>query len=165
MDYIYAPWRSAYFTSKPDGCVFCNIVKNSDKDEENLVLFRDSLCFGVLNLYPYSPGHFMIIPYEHKSAIEELDAKIWTQMSLHVQSGVRLLKEVFKADGVNIGMNLGRDSGGGIKEHVHYHLVPRRRGDANFITSIANTRVNGIDFKKIYDSFKKHVPSYFEVEA
>ena len=162
MQHIYAPWRSEYFTQKVDGCVFCNIVKETKKDEELGVLFRDTHCFGVMNRYPYTPGHFMIIPNKHTDAIETLDEETWLQMSLHVKSGVKMLKDGFGAHGVNIGMNLGVEGGAGIAEHVHYHLVPRWR-DTNFITSIGGARVYGIEFEKIYKDMKKLVDEYINL--
>lgn len=161
MQHINAPWRSAYFEDRKSNCVFCDMA-NSDNDEDNMILFRDSKCFGVMNLYPYSPGHFMIIPYLHTDAVEDLDEQSWLQISLHVKSGIKLLKEHFGATGVNIGMNLGSASGAGIAKHIHYHLVPRRNGDTNFITTIGDCRVNGIDFKKIYLNIKNAVPKYFD---
>ncbi len=164
MDYLYAPWRYSYFTKQTCDCVFCHMSK-ANKDEENMILFRDSKCFGVMNLYPYSPGHFMIIPYIHEDSIESLDEKTWLQMSLHVKSGVKLLKEHFGANGVNIGMNLGHCAGAGIAEHVHFHLVPRHKKDTNFITTIGDTRINGIDFKEIYDRLKSAVPKYFKLSS
>lgn len=162
MQYLYAPWRSEYFTQKIDGCVFCHIVKNEDKDEELGVIFRDEFCFGVMNKYPYTPGHFMIIPNTHESNMENLPLKVWQQISYHVQNGVRLLKQEFNFSGVNIGMNLGDSAGAGISEHVHYHLVPRFHKDTNFITTIADTRVMGVDFDKIYKKIKLHSDKYFK---
>ena len=103
---LYAPWRSTYYTNKPDGCVFCNIIKHPEDDAGFGVLFRDKYCFGVMNLYPYTPGHFMIIPYKHVDAIEDLSEEAWKQISLHVRNGVVMLKEILGANGVNIGMNL-----------------------------------------------------------
>lgn len=164
MQHLYAPWRKAYFDSRPDGCVFCHVSKNEKDDEQNMLLFRDSLCFAVMNLYPYTPGHFMIIPYEHVGAIEELDGKTWQQMSKHVRSGVKMLKEHWGAKGVNIGMNLGDLAGAGIAEHVHYHLVPRKFKDTNFISTIGDSRVHGLDFKEVYESLKSAVPKYFSLE-
>lgn len=163
MDYLYAPWRSEYFSQKIDGCVFCHIVENEDKDEELGVLFRDKNSFGVMNKYPYMPGHFMIIPNIHVQAIEELDDETWQEISLHVRDGVKLLKEEMRAPGVNIGMNLGKCGGAGIAEHVHYHLVPRWERDTNFITTIGNARINGVDFEKIYKRITKAVPDYFHL--
>lgn len=164
MDYLYAPWRSEYFSQKIEGCVFCHIVENEDKDEELGVLFRDKNSFGVMNKYPYTPGHFMIIPKFHTNAIETLDTQTWQEISLHVKNGVKLLKEHMKAPGVNIGMNLGECGGAGIAEHVHYHLVPRWQRDTNFITAIGDTRVNGVDFFKIYKNIKEAIPFYFDFD-
>ncbi len=164
MEYLYAPWRKAYFTQKMNTCVFCDVSENEKDDEENMVLFRDSKCFGIMNLFPYSPGHFMIIPYLHSDNVENLDTQTWLQMSLHVRSGIKMLKEHFGASGVNIGMNLGIAGGAGISEHVHYHLVPRHQRDTNFITSIGGARVNGIEFTQIYHKLKSAVPKYFELE-
>lgn len=164
MDYIYAPWRSAYFSQKKSNCIFCDMVNDKENDEKNMVLFRDTKCYGVMNLFPYTPRHFMIVPYEHEDGIEKLDIKTWEQMSLHVRNGVKLFKEHFGYEGVNIGMNLGKVGGAGIAQHVHYHLVPRSQRDTNFITTIGNSRVNGVDFKEIYEETKIAVPKYFELE-
>lgn len=161
MQHIYAPWRSAYYKEKKSNCVFCDML-NDDKDIENTILFRDTKCYGVMNLYPYTPGHFMIIPNMHTNAIEDLDDETWVQISLHVRSGVKLLKEHFGAMGVNIGMNLGAVGGAGIAQHVHYHLVPRRKRDTNFITTIGESRINGIDFKEVYEDIKEALPKYFD---
>ena len=160
MDYMYAPWRSAYFSEKPDGCVFCHISQNSQNDEQFHVLYRDEHCFVVMNRYPYAPGHFMVIPHIHTDAIETLDPLVWQHLSLIVQRCVRMLKEGFHAQGANLGMNLGKSGGAGIAEHVHYHIIPRWIGDTNFITTIANTRVYGSDFEVIYQKIKELVPKY-----
>ncbi|MDA7848246.1 HIT domain-containing protein [Sulfurospirillum sp.] len=161
MDYMYAPWRDDYINGKEKGCPFCNIVKDSSKDKERHVLYRTKNCFLVMNKYPYTPGHFMVIPNQHVDAIESLDASIWLEISELVQKSVRLLKEKFGADGVNIGMNLGECGGAGIAEHVHYHIVPRYKRDINFITSIADTRVYSTDFQKIYDKLVNSINENF----
>lgn len=149
MDYLYAPWRSEYFENKEHTCPFC-LEDKSQNDKELGVLFRAKHCFGIINRYPYSPGHFMIIPYKHEEHIEKLEEHIWQEMSHFVRLGVRILKEHLRACGVNIGMNLSADAGAGIAAHCHYHLVPRWAGDTNFITTIANTRVYGTEKEKIY---------------
>lgn len=162
MENLYAPWRDKYFNDDSiDGCIFCYIQKSADIDKENYVLFRDSLCYGVMNLYPYAPAHFMVVPNMHTDSIENLSKETWKQMSFHVQSGVRLLKDGFGAQGANIGMNLGEAGGAGICEHVHYHILPRWKKDTNFITSISNTRVYPSDFEKIYNQILSLVPKYF----
>lgn len=161
MDNIYAPWRYNYVSEdKIEGCVFCHISKNKD-DEKMQVLFDDSMCYVVMNKFPYSPGHIMIIPHYHTSNVEDLSDEIWTRMSLRVKQGVKMLKEVMPAQGVNIGMNLGKAAGAGIEQHVHYHLLPRWNGDTNFITTIANTRAYPADFEAIFLKLKKQASKYF----
>ena len=141
--------------------MFCHISTH-EKDDENLhVLYRDDKCFVVMNKYPYTPGHFMIIPHRHTDKLEALESEVWLHMSDLAQKGVRLLKEGFGAQGVNIGMNLGKAGGAGIAEHIHLHLVPRWERDTNFITAIAQTRVYSTDFEKIYHRVKEEIPAYF----
>jgi len=160
-DILYAPWRDEYIDAKSiDGCAFCHISTHELQDEELHVLHRDDFCFIVMNKYPYTPGHFMIIPHLHTDKLEELPSETWLHMSMLAQKGVRLLKEGFGAHGVNIGMNLGRAGGAGIAEHIHMHLVPRFERDTNFITSIGETRVYSTDFEKIYEKIKKLMPKY-----
>lgn len=155
MKHLYAPWRSEYFNdNKDNGCVFCDIIKNTDNDTENGVLWRGKDCLAVLNKYPYSPGHFMIIPYSHVDGIEQLTKDAWIEISCMVLKGVTILKNELNAQGVNIGMNLGAAAGAGIAEHVHYHLVPRWVRDTNFITTIGNTRVCGSDLNNIYKQLR-----------
>ena len=154
MQHLCAPWRSEYFSAKKDSGVFCDVI-NSDDDDKNGVLFRAKHCFGIMNLYPYSPGHFMIIPNQHTDKIEELDEQTWFEMSKFVRLGVEILKKELYANGVNIGMNLGKAAGAGIAEHVHYHLVPRWSGDTNFITTISDVRVNGTPFHPLFEKLKK----------
>ncbi|MBS4240454.1 HIT family protein [Campylobacter vulpis] len=155
MEHLYAPWRSEYLEEKSEFCPFCVCAKKLKSDEELGVLFRARHCFGVMNRYPYTPGHFMIIPYKHEEHIENLSEEEWGEMSLFVRKGVKILKEHLKASGVNIGMNLSVAAGAGIASHCHYHLVPRWRGDTNFITSIGQTRVCGADLEKMYQKLFK----------
>lgn len=163
-DILYAPWRTEYIAGKKiEGCVFCHISKKTTEDDALHVLYRDEHCFMVMNKYPYTPGHFMIIPHVHTDKLEELNTETWLRMSMFAQQGVRLLKEGFGADGVNIGMNLGKAGGAGIAEHIHMHLVPRFNRDTNFITSIADTRVYSTDFLKIYEKIKSLIPKYISV--
>lgn len=158
---LYAPWRSDYITGqKIEGCVFCHISEHAEKDEELQVLYRDEHCFMVMNRYPYTPGHFMIIPHRHTDSLEALESETWLHISMLAQKGVRLLKEGFGAQGVNLGMNLGRAGGAGIAEHIHLHLVPRWERDTNFITAIGATRIYSTDFEKIYRRIMELVPEY-----
>jgi len=163
MDRLYAPWRSEYITEhkKIEGCVFCHIVKTLDDDENLGVLYRDEKFFIVMNRYPYTPGHFMIIPNHHTPNLEDLDGEVFAKMSNFAQKGVKLLKDVIDARGVNIGMNLGVAGGAGIAEHIHMHLVPRWDRDTNFITAIADTRVYSTDANEIYKKLKDKSADYF----
>lgn len=161
MEHLYAPWRYSYVSEeKIEGCVFCHISKNLD-DENLQVLFSDEYCFVVMNKYPYSPGHMMVIPHYHTSNIEDLNDEVWIKVSIRVRQGVKLLKEVMPCEGVNIGMNLGRAAGAGIEQHVHYHMLPRWFGDTNFISSIAGTRVYPASFDEIFAKLKANAPKYF----
>ena len=162
MEHLYAPWRAAYFADRPKGCVFCAISQNPDRDRENQVLFRDQDCFIVMNRYPYTPGHFMIIPHLHLDALEALDPKVWQRMSHLAQRGTALLKNHFKAHGVNLGMNLGQSAGAGIAEHIHLHLVPRFERDTNFITTVGDARVNGVAFERIYENLLGASRDFFD---
>jgi diadenosine tetraphosphate (Ap4A) HIT family hydrolase len=162
MDHLYAPWRTEYITGeKIEGCVFCYISDHPELDEKHHVLFRDDRCFVVMNKYPYTPGHFMIIPHTHTDSLESLDPKSWLRMSELAQQGVAMLKEGFGTEGVNMGMNLGAAAGAGIAEHIHLHLVPRFSRDTNFITTVGHTRVYSTDFQKVYEKLKGLVPKYF----
>ena len=161
MEHLYAPWRYSYVSEeKIEGCVFCHISKNID-DEKMQVLFSDEYCFVVMNKFPYSPGHMMVIPNFHTSNIEEFEDDVWIQISKRVRQGVKLLKEVMPCEGVNIGMNLGKAAGAGIEQHVHYHMLPRWLGDTNFISSIAGTRVYPASFEEIFKKLKDNASSYF----
>lgn len=161
QDILYAPWRDEYVTNqKIEGCVFCHISKNNEEDLH--ILYKDEHCFIVMNKYPYTPGHFMIIPHLHTDKLEDLDPKVWLHISSLAQKGVRLLKEGLNAGGVNLGMNLGDVAGAGIAEHIHLHLVPRWQRDTNFITSIGHTRVYSTDFEKIYKKIKTLIPQYID---
>ncbi|PHS56202.1 MAG: HIT family hydrolase [Sulfurimonas sp.] len=160
---LYAPWRDDYVSNKKiEGCVFCHISENKDLDDEFHILHRDDKCFVIMNKYPYTPGHFMIIPHFHTDKLEDLDSEIWLHISNLAQRSVLLLKDGFNAPGVNIGMNLGKSAGAGIAEHIHMHLVPRWDRDTNFITSIAQTRIYSTDFIKIYEIIKSLIPKYFK---
>ena len=161
MEHLYAPWRYSYVSEeKIEGCVFCHISKNLD-DENLQVLFSDEYCFVVMNKYPYSPGHMMVIPHYHTSNIEDLNDEVWIKVSIRVRQGVKLLKEVMPCEGVNIGMNLGRAAGAGIEQHVHYHMLPRWFGDTNFISSIGGTRVYPSTFAEIFEKLKTNAQKYF----
>ncbi len=161
MEHLYAPWRYDYVSvDKIEGCVFCHISKNIN-DEKMQVLFSDEYCYVVMNKFPYSPGHMMVVPFFHTSNIDDLQDDVWLQMSIRVRQGVKLLKEVMPCEGVNIGMNLGKAAGAGIEQHVHYHMLPRWNGDTNFISTLGGTRVYPASFDEIFKKLKDNVSKYF----
>lgn len=162
MERLYAPWRYEYVTEhKIKGCVFCHIVEHPNDDEKLGVVYRDKECFVVMNKYPYSPGHMMVIPNIHIDNIECINDAVWADMSLRVKQATKMLKEVLNAEGVNIGMNLGKAAGAGIAEHVHYHVLPRWERDTNFISAIGGLRVYPVDFDKIYQKLCDRAKEYF----
>jgi len=163
MQYLYAPWRDEYIKdAKPKGCVFCHIARNCDEDEKHGVLFRAKNYFIVMNKYPYTPGHFMVIPNAHIQNLDAVAPHLWLQMSDAVKKSADLLKETFHPAGINLGMNIGDAAGAGIAEHLHYHIVPRWAKDTNFITTIADTRVYSTDFESVYKKLKKAFEGFSE---
>ncbi|MRI83025.1 MAG: HIT family hydrolase [Nitratiruptor sp.] len=159
---LYAPWRSEYVSGKRvDGCVFCYAANHPEEDGELGILYRGKEAFAIMNRYPYTPGHFMVIPYRHIDNLEGLEEAIWLEMAQLSQRGVALLKEVLGAEGVNLGMNLGAAAGAGIAEHIHLHLVPRWQRDTNFITTVGHARVYSSDFERIYHKLKERAHEYF----
>ncbi len=163
MKSLYAPWREQYVSNIKNitGCVFCHASKTDDSDDELGILYKDELCFVVMNKYPYAPGHFMVIPHTHVENLENLDKEVWAHMNELAYEGVKLIKEVVNAQGVNIGINLGQAAGAGIAEHLHLHLVPRWGRDTNFMTSIAGERVYSSDFSRIYKEMKEKAKECF----
>lgn len=140
MKYIWAPWRIEYIRSeKTKGCILCDKPKEK-KDDKNYILFRGKKNFIILNLYPYNPGHIMVVPYRHLHDLDELtDEELFEHQDL-VRKSCRALKKAYQPNGFNIGMNLGRIAGAGIDDHIHTHVVPRWGGDTNFVTVISDIR-------------------------
>lgn len=153
MEYIYSPWRAKYFEEPLDGCVFCDISLNPNDDEKNFVFYRDESCFCVMNRYPYTPGHFLVIPHSHLDSISLLDSGTWLHLNVVIQKCVAMLEE-FGSEGVNLGVNMKKAAGAGIPNHLHIHLIPRFSGDTNFFTTISECRTFGVDFKAIYEKIK-----------
>ena len=142
MDHLWSPWRYKYIASadKTDECVFCRINREQ-KDAENFVVHRARLNFIVLNLFPYTSGHLMIVPYEHKASLVDFDTATTTEMLELAKRSQLALEAEYHPDGFNIGMNLGRSAGAGVADHLHLHVVPRWSGDANFVSIVGETRV------------------------
>ena len=147
---LWAPWRMKYIVGGKDNsskksrqsndCVFCSIVKEIDC-VENLILKRGEYCYIVLNKYPYSNGHLMVVPFSHIRDLEELEPKEYNEIFSFVQLSVSVLKKCFMADGFNVGFNIGETAGAGIAKHLHMHVVPRWNGDPNLMSVISETRI------------------------
>lgn len=141
MERIWAPWRMGYIDGpRPDGCVFC-LEHGESTDSQHLVIHRSVHSFIIMNLYPYTNGHLMVIPYRHTSSLDDLnDAELLDFMNT-LRFARKLLEVAFAPQGFNIGMNLGQAGGAGVVDHLHFHVVPRWNGDSNFMTVTAETRV------------------------
>ena len=142
MDYLWTPWRYAYVSTaeKATGCVFCNAV-NAGDDEKNLIVYRGQQCFIILNAYPYTPGHVMVVPYAHLDELRKLPAQAASEMMALSQRLESVLRELYTPDGINLGMNIGKAAGAGIAGHIHMHVLPRWVADANFMSVVGETRV------------------------
>ena len=143
MKILWAPWRMAYikkFSEKNEGCFLCRAAKEND-DKNNLVVFRGKTCFVILNRYPYNNGHLMIAPYRHIGSISDLDDEESREIMKLLKLSIKALKEEYKPEGFNIGLNLGKVAGAGVEDHLHFHVVPRWAGDTNFMPVISDTKV------------------------
>lgn len=154
MDVLFSPWRYDYIKdARPDdsGCVFCNLARDTARDEQNFILKRAEFNFVVLNIFPYAAGHLLIVPYEHVALLDKAGDRTTTEMMDLTKASQAALAEIYSPEGFNIGMNLGRSAGAGIAEHLHMHILPRWSGDVNFMTSIGETRNIPEDLGITYD--------------
>lgn len=142
MDYLWTPWRYQYITTsdKPCECVFCAAALGGD-DRELLVVFRGKANFVILNRFPYTSGHVMVVPVEHVATLEELSEEALMEMFRLARDCERHLRAVYHPEGLNLGMNIGKSAGAGIAGHLHLHVLPRWTGDTNFMTVVGETRV------------------------
>jgi ATP adenylyltransferase len=158
MDHLWSPWRYQYVQKERTGseCVFC-LCASSETDQDNLVVHRGKHNFVMLNLYPYSTGHLMVVPYQHVDNLQAATLETIQEMMLLVREAQRHLADIYRAPGYNVGMNLGESAGAGIAEHIHMHVLPRWPGDTNFMTTVAETRVLPEDlpstWRKLRDAF------------
>ncbi|MBN9658898.1 MAG: HIT domain-containing protein [Acidobacteria bacterium] len=142
MDRLWSPWRYRYVSkaSQSDACIFC-VKSGEQRDEENLILHRGLHNFVLLNLYPYTTGHLMVAPYAHIASLEDLPEETSAELMQLTRAAVRHLRAVYRPQGLNAGMNLGECAGAGVAGHLHMHVLPRWAGDANFMTTIGETRI------------------------
>ncbi len=142
MEFLFTPWRLAYLTGETppatEGCLFCGLHRLPDG--EALVVHRGASVYAVLNRYPYSSGHLMVIPYAHHANLTEMTPEERRELLEVATLAERVLSEEYRPHGFNMGLNLGRSAGAGIPGHAHLHVVPRWEGDTNFMTVIGGTR-------------------------
>ena len=145
MDYLWTPWRYAYITgadqpSSAGECLFCAKQRIKD-DEQALIVHRGQSCFIILNAFPYTSGHVMVVPYSHTDSLEKLDPHAAAEMMALSQRAEGVLRSLYHPDGINLGMNIGKAAGAGIAGHIHMHVLPRWVADANFMSVIGETRM------------------------
>ena len=153
---LWAPWRISYITGekKDEGCIFCTKPKQ-DNDKENLILYRGNYSFVIMNLFPYNNGHLMVVPYRHLSAFEDFTDDEMLEIMKNSAMMIKVLKAVMKPEGFNTGFNIGKCSGAGIDDHLHFHIVPRWTGDTNFMPVIGETKVISEHIEETYDKLYK----------
>ena len=159
MRFVYAPWRLPYVQSQKtrEGCVFCRAFSD-EPSVENLVLYRDGQIAVMLNRYPYTNGHMLVIPRAHADTLTALDAGTRAACAEALAFCETLLRRVYRAQGVNLGMNLGEAGGAGITDHLHWHALPRWSGDTNFIATIGGTRVLPEDLASAFEKLRGEFP-------
>ena len=155
MDHLWSPWRYRYVQGARGSseCIFC-VEAAEDRDDENFIVYRARLNFVILNLFPYTSGHLMIAPYEHVATLEATADETLVEMMTLAKESQRQLGAIYHPHGFNIGMNIGEMAGAGIAGHIHMHVVPRWAGDANFMTTVGETRVLPEELPETYRKLK-----------
>ena len=160
MERLWSPWRSKYIAasggaSASDTCVFCEMTSQPQSDESNLVVYRSAKAFIVLNLYPYISGHLLVVPYEHIPDLDAAPKEVTDELMDLTKRSQTALRQAYRPEGFNIGMNLGHAAGAGIVDHIHIHVMPRWAGDTNFMTTVGDTRVIPEDLTETYQKLRK----------
>jgi ATP adenylyltransferase len=156
MDFLFTPWRYAYITSAHEatGCLFCELAQ-AGNDEKALIVHRDKHCFVILNAFPYTSGHVMVVPYQHVDQLQQLSPEAVQEMMELTRRLEGILRELYHPEGLNLGMNLGKAAGAGIAGHIHMHVLPRWVADANFISVIGETRILPEDLATTYKRIRE----------
>jgi ATP adenylyltransferase len=160
MERLWTPWRMTYISGlagESSGCFLCDHpAADRASDEQNLLVHRGSSAFVILNLYPYNTGHIVIAPYEHTGSYQSLSPDTRLEMDALVATSLDALQAEYQPQGFNVGMNLGRVAGAGVPDHLHMHVVPRWGGDANFMTTIGETKVLPEELPATYKRLAPH---------
>ncbi len=162
MKRMWSPWRSEYIASfktasrpKKGSESFFTAARKGRADDKNLIVWRGTSCFVIMNRYPYNSGHLMVVPNRQTGSLQDLSQEELTEIMLTVQRSIRALDAVMRPQGYNFGANLGRVSGAGVDTHVHFHIVPRWNGDTNFMPVLADTKVISEDMNKTLKKLQK----------
>jgi ATP adenylyltransferase len=160
MDYVWTPWRYRYVAEagKTTGCVFCD-APAAQRDEETLIVLREKKSYVILNRFPYTTGHVMVVPFEHTADFAHLASETLDEMMRLAQRVQSALEVTYHPEGYNMGMNLGRSAGAGIADHLHLHFLPRWRGDTNFMTTVAETRLGPEELSTTYAKLRHALTS------
>ncbi|HUN60719.1 MAG TPA: HIT domain-containing protein [Candidatus Sulfotelmatobacter sp.] len=157
MDYLWTPWRFQYMEQVSQGkqpdCIFCDALQRNE-DQETLIVYRGKKAFIILNRFPYTSGHVMIVPYAHVAELNLCEPGALDEMMELSQRVERVLRQSYNPDGMNLGMNLGRAAGAGVTGHLHLHMLPRWFGDSNFMTVVGETRVHPEALSATYERLK-----------
>jgi ATP adenylyltransferase len=162
MKKIWAPWRMQYIlqSGKEEGCFLCaKPAESKTRDKSNYLLYRGKLNYVILNAYPYTPGHLMVVPYRHIANLIDATASEAKEHVHLLQMCIRLLTSEVSPAGFNLGMNLGKVAGAGVEGHIHTHVVPRWNGDHNYMSVVANTRVLSEGLADTYAKLNKGLKS------
>jgi ATP adenylyltransferase len=163
--YLYSPWRLQYILSgKCSGCIFCTKPAAKD-DEQHLIVHRSKHCYVIMNLYPYNNGHIMVVPFEHADSLAKLSKAAYTDVFATVRLAETVLNKVYKCEGMNIGINIGKAAGAGIDGHIHVHLVPRWSGDGNFMSVVGGERVIPEAFEQAARKLRTAFAKYSKVKV
>jgi len=158
MDYLWTPWRYQYMAQaaqeKHADCIFCDAIERN-RDEETLIVYRGNKAFVILNRFPYTSGHVMIVPYTHVAELHLCEPGSLQEIMELAQEVETAFRNDYKPDGMNLGMNLGRAAGAGVAGHLHLHMLPRWIGDSSFMTVTGETRVLPEELKTTYERLKK----------
>ena len=158
QEIIYAPWREDFLLSetREDGCIFCLRIAAPEKDAEHFVLYRGDTSLVMLNLYPYTSGHLLVIPYRHVGALEEMNDAEHLEGAQLMRKSVAVIKKALKPDGFTLGLNIGKASGAGIPGHLHWHVVARWVGDSNFLPVVGGARLLSVRVEETFRRLAEH---------
>lgn len=156
MEMLWAPWRIDYILApKADECVFC-VPGHTSEDRERLILYRGGHVFVIMNKFPYNCGHLMVTPYKHAMNLQELEPAVTHEIMNLLRECSTILQKCLRCQGLNLGLNIGEAAGAGIREHLHFHIVPRWNGDSSFMALANETRVIPQHLSATYALLKPH---------